>query len=151
MQHELDHALAVLRQRLLGVEVEVADEVDEQEGCEERERHDGGARQARVASLEAVPEEDDEKPGRENVGDREVGPDGPLDLCEADDEDRREEEAVERRLGENSLSPPAQHECVRRHPTISCRSSAVSSTRACRESECRTSSGSTTAGRPPSR
>ena len=54
VQDELDHALRPLRERLRRLEVEPPDQVDEEEGEEERERDDGRARQVAVEPLEPV-------------------------------------------------------------------------------------------------
>ena len=58
----------------------------------------------RVPSLGAIPEDDDEEPGGEDVREREVGGELPLDLRERDEQDRREEQHVDRRLDEDALA-----------------------------------------------
>ena len=104
VEQELHHPLRPLRQRLVGVEVEVADEVDEEERGEEREPDDRGSREPPVSSLEAIPQEAHEEPGGQDVGEREVGGELPVDLRERDEEDRGEEEGVDRGLREDALA-----------------------------------------------
>ena len=71
VEHELDHSLRPLRERLRRVERVEASEVHEREREEEDEGDHGRAREPRVAALEPVPDEDDQKDGREDVGERE--------------------------------------------------------------------------------
>src|SRR5207237_9872288 len=101
------------------LEVEEADQVDQQEAAEEEEQHRGGSRYARVrGTAEAVERVDAEEAQRRDVRDRDLAEDVPVHLLEGGAEDRgQEEERDERALSHQRLS----------------RSSANSSTRASRE------------------
>ncbi len=104
VEHELEHALRPLREGLLGVQVEEPGEVQKQERDEERECDGRGARQPRISAFRAIPDDDDEEPCGEDVGEREVRGELPLDLRERDEQDRREEEHVDRGLDQDALA-----------------------------------------------
>ena len=104
VEHELDHPLRPLRERLRRVERVEAGEIDEREREEEDECDRGGARQAGVAVLEPVPDEDDQEDGGEDVRERERAGELPLELVERDGDHRGEEEPIEQRLSESALT-----------------------------------------------
>src|SRR5581483_8289187 len=81
---------------LAGVEVEEADEVDEQERCREPDHDRGRPRRAAVAGREPLEREQREEPDGEDVGEADGAGDAPVDLLERDGEDRREEEEAGR-------------------------------------------------------
>ena len=140
MEEELDHSLRPLRERLLGVEVEESDQVDEEEGDEEAGRDRGAVGEAAVADRESAAREGDEEERGEDVGEAERAGDLPLQLRERDREDRREEEGVGDPAGSADRGAHSER-----------RSSASSSARARRESRYLVSSASSTVGRPPFR
>src|SRR5439155_26161810 len=80
-----------LRQRLVRLEVEEADQVDEQEHGEECEQHGGRARHARGERRER---ERGEERDRQQVRERDRAADVPVHLLERDAEERREEEPL---------------------------------------------------------
>ena len=104
VEDELHHPLGPLRERLGRVEVVEAREVDEREEDEEREGDHRGPGEAAVVPLEAIPREEHEEDGREDVGERQRARELPLQLVERDGEDREQEEAVEDRLGEHAVA-----------------------------------------------
>ena len=152
VEDELDHPLRPLRERLTGVEAVEARQVDEREHDEERERDHRRAGEAAVVSLEAVPREQREEDGREDVRESQRARELPLQLVEGDREDRQEEEPVEHRLDEHALARCGAWcgERVARH-AISSTSAASSSTRARRESLSSSRFASSTESSPPSR
>ena len=95
VEDELHHPLGPLRERLGRVEVVEAREVDEREEDEERESDHRGPGEASVVLLEAIPREEHEEDGREDVRERQRAGELPLQLVERDREDRQEEQPVE--------------------------------------------------------
>ncbi len=134
MEDELDHPLGPLRERGRRLEVEEAEQVDGEEGEEERERHRGRAGEPAVEPLEPPEGEGNEEERRQHVGQREVAADVPVELLEGDRGDGREEQRVDERLA------AGQHSDLR--------SPAVSSTRVERASSWRHFSDRGTSGRP---
>ena len=137
MEEELDQPLPPLRERRRRLEVEEPEQVDGEEGEEEPERDGGRAGEAAVEMLDPAQRERDQEQRREDVREREVAPDAPVDLLERDGRDRGEEEDVDERLATAHASDLS--------------SSAVSSTRVSRASFRRHSSESVTSGSPPFR
>src|SRR6266511_551998 len=95
---ELHHSLAPLVERLLRLDVEEADEVDQEQRCEDGEHRDGCAREAWVPPLER---ERDEKHHGQHVGEADCARHVPVHLLPRDAQERREEE----RAGDPHASP----------------------------------------------
>ena len=95
MEQELDHPLRPLGERLLGLEVEEADQVDEQEGREEERRGRRAPREPPVAGSDPRSGQGDEEDAGQDVGEAQRARDLPLELRERDREDGREEERVD--------------------------------------------------------
>ena len=95
MEDELDHPLRPLCERLGRLEVEPADQVDEEERQEEGERHGSCARELPVEALDPVYREPDHEQERDDVREGHRSRDLPLELRERDGEDRREEEPLD--------------------------------------------------------
>src|SRR5207244_7930132 len=90
VEDELDHPLAELVERLLRLQVEEPEQVDEQECGEEEDDERNGSRCA-PAPRDCECDEEDE---RENVRQRDVAGDVPVNLLERDAERRREQQEV---------------------------------------------------------
>ena len=99
VEQELDHPLGPLGERLLGLEVEEPDQVDEQEGGEEERRDRRAPRQPPVSGSDPRPGQGDEEDDGQDVGEAQRARDLPLELGERDREDGREEERVDDRPG----------------------------------------------------
>src|SRR5581483_6287362 len=148
VQQELHHPLAELRQALLRLDVEEADEVDEQERGEEDSDDRERARRATVPRER----ERDEEEEREDVADLDIAGDVPVDLFERAAERRRVEQELRRlreprdgaRRGGGSGDGGGCHRILRRR-------SASSSTRAARESRSRCAGSSFTDSSVPFR
>src|SRR5262249_48720278 len=108
------------------------------------------SRESDVVVLEAVPGEQHEEHRGEDVRERQRARDVPLELVERDGEDREEEEPLEHGLHEDALARRALRERhrVARHAVPPTRS-AISSTRARRESRSSSCGASSTEGSPP--
>ncbi len=119
VQDELHHPLRPLRERLARVEVVEAEQVDDRKRGEEGEPDDGGARELRVPPLEAIPREEDEEDGGQDVRERERARELPLQLVERDREDRGEEQPVEHGLREHPFAASGlEGKRVRGHPRM---------------------------------
>src|SRR5205823_1063918 len=129
VEGELHHPLHELVERLLRIEVEEADQVDEQEGGEEEEDDRRRPLHAAVARGEPVEREREHEEAGEDVLERDVAAERPVDLLPRDREGAREEE---------DLCPASADPA---HARLRSRS-ASSSERASRESRSRSSSGS---------
>ena len=138
VDEKLDEPFRELRERLLGLEVEVAGQVDEQEGAGERGRDDGGARQPPVAVGDARRQVAGHEQGGEDVRQIDGDPGLPVDLLERDREDRGEEEERDEAGG------------ARSHGRL-LSSSARSSARAFRDSRSLSSGGSRVPSSEPAR
>ena len=97
VEQELHHPLRPLRERLRRLQVEPADQVDEQEGDEEAEGDQRRALDPRVEPLRAVHEEGEEEERGDHVGERERSRHLPLELRVRHREDGHEEEALDER------------------------------------------------------
>jgi len=97
VEQELHHPLRPLRERLRRLQVEPADQVDEQEGDEEAEGDQRRALDPRVEPLRAIHEEGEEEERGDHVGERERSRHLPLELRVRHREDGHEEEALDER------------------------------------------------------
>ena len=95
MQEELDHPFRPLREGLRRLEVEPPDQVHEEKGHEERERHGRSASHVSVESLDPVDRERDDEDERDDVREGHRPGDLPLELREGDGEDGREEQPLD--------------------------------------------------------
>src|SRR5690349_10996811 len=82
--------LRALGERCRGVEVEEPEQVDGEEGQEERERDRRRPREPTVEMLDPAERECDQEERGQNVGEREVAAEAPVDLLERDRRDRGE-------------------------------------------------------------
>ena len=153
MEHELHQPLAPLLEALPRLDVEPAEQVDDEEQREEAEHDPGRPGDARVTHRHTVGSERDEEEGRQHVGERDVARDRPVHLRPRDREERGEEERAREarlpgRLRPRQRRPPAGgavpargHANTRRaaQRRLS-RSSATSSARAARPRRSRSSS-----------
>src|SRR5438552_1238190 len=94
VEHELAHPLAELRQSLGRLQVVEADQVDEQEGGEERDHDPRCPWQRPVAAAEAAQEVSADEEDRDHLGEGDLPGDVPEELLEAHREDGREEQKV---------------------------------------------------------
>src|SRR5436190_21292867 len=92
---ELEHPLPELRRPLRRVEVEEADEVDEQERGGEDEHDPRRPRQATVPAADPVERVEGEEEDGEDVGEADCAGDVPVDLLEGNREERGKEEEAE--------------------------------------------------------